>query len=723
MAEEDNDLPDLDAVASENMEPDEQESPVQPLYRIFEGSRIAVGRATGPMWQRQFEAAMKAYEHIHAVWQQCFQYYNNDQSSESETPEGVFKRGDGTENIVFSNLNIMLPAVYSKDPDISVSTTDEEDEGFVTALEALINALFKRRDKIHAKPKVKKATGMGLLTNHGILKLEFTKKDDSREMALAEMERISAELAKVKTQKEAEEVYGQLEALEQNMEVLRPSGFSLGNVLPHNLVVDPFAEQDDGMDARWMIERVFLATQPLVARYTKMAKENGEDEDDQTRVLVYKPTHKAVFAPGQTGAREDGLGLVMSAIDGTGTLPTAHQWDERQAYLDMYYTECFYVWDKATRRVMLFHRDDWQWPLWVWDDPNGTSRFFPYFIIAFSFSTGGTVSAGEVAYILDQQDELNDLNREKRRIRRALFRHFFYNSDKIQQTEAEKFIEALRGDNNEEVIIGVKAGEQKVSEVIEAMAPPAAQYDALFDKAPILESINRITNTSDALRGTQFRTNTNVASVQSYEQSMRISVGAKVDVVEDVVSDIACSVAEIAVQNYSVEDVEAIVGKKLAEGWQQMDLATFQSTVSVEVVAGSMEKPTSAFKKKEAVEIVTAVGQFADAAPATTLTIMLRVLEKAFTEVVIKPEDWDAIRQEAAARMGADQGMQGAGGGMDIETLKVEASKLPPEKQEEVIAMHEQGASPAQILQFVQNEVAALGANNGASAEPARRSA
>ena len=95
-------------------------------------------------------------------------------------------------------------------------------------------------------------------------------------------------------------------------------------------------------------------------------------------------------------------------------------------------------------------------------------------------------------------------------------------------------------------ILGVKAGEKgKVQDCIQAFAPPSLQYEMLFDKPKIFDAVNRITNTSDALRGVQFKTNTNVASVQSYQESMRLSVGAKVDVIEDTVADIALGLAEL----------------------------------------------------------------------------------------------------------------------------------------------------------------------------------
>jgi hypothetical protein len=97
------------------------------------------------------------------------------------------------------------------------------------------------------------------------------------------------------------------------------------------------------------------------------------------------------------------------------------------------------------------------------------------------------------------------------------------------------------------------------------------------------------------------------------------------------------------------EEVVAIIGPALGQGWKEMSLDLFKATYSLQIAAGSMEKPNSVFKKKEAVEIVQAVGQFAKAAPGASLRIMLKVLEQAFTEVDIKPEDWAALDQEVAA--------------------------------------------------------------------------
>lgn len=697
-----------------------------PEYRIFSGSRIAISSSVGKVWERRKNAAIKAYEQVTAIWDEVLKYYNNNQMRAITGPRGTFKRGDGTENVMFANLNIMLPAVYSKDPDVTCSTNDESKQAFCRTLENVINTLFRDRQGVNAKPKVKKAVGIGLLTNFGILKVDWTKKDDSREIAIQQMTKLTQDLAKAKTQEEVTQIYGKLEALEMNMEVLKPSGPALGNVLPHNLIIDPYAEQPDGCDGIWMMERLFFPTAALIQRFTKPDPEAADANNGKStaRVYAYKPTHKAVIDDSD-GSRDDGIGLVMQAID-SNVLSVHHTDDERTAYLRMYYTECYMVWDKLTKRVMLFHRDDWSWPLWVWDDPLNISRFFPYFIISFVMSTGGTVSVGETAYYLDQQDSINDINRKLQRMRSSLYDYWFYDSESVNSDEIEKMLKGMVGESSgSKKVVGIKVGEgKKVSDMFQSVVPDMEKYKELFDKTGLLDAINRLTNTSDALRGVQFKTNTNEQAVQTYQESMQLSVGSKVDVVEDVVADIANAYGEMSIQNLSTEDVQKLVGQTLAANWEEMDLETYRANYNLTLVAGSMQKPNSVFKKKEAIQVAQSLGQFAQAAPGGTLTVMLRVLEQAFTEVVIKPEDWALIQSEITQKtqqgVGSPAGTipdasatpspgqtqpnapqpqptpgttPGAGSQL-IEQLK----NLPPQIQAEIGQMHAAGDTPQVIF-------------------------
>jgi hypothetical protein len=711
-----------DIIAGKKKGDDKEAEKVVPPYQVYPDSKTPVSKAFGALCRTMVESSIKANELIHEAWEQCFAYYNNHQVKVSESSKGVFSRGDITENIVYSNVNVMLPAVYGRDPDIAVNTTDKEDEEFADCAKALLNALLKGKNLLNCKPKVKKAVGVALMTNFGVLKLDYVLKDDSTDSVQQALIDVTKEISEAKSQKALESAYGKLAAIESVATVFEPGGPKLKNVMAKNLVVDPIAEMPDGTDANWMAERCYISTAFLKHKFTR---KDGED----CWVYIFKPTHKAVFTTGSGNQKDDAYGLVLESL---GAETSYQENDEIDTYRGQYYTECWMFWDKATRRTSLFAADDWTYPLWVWDNYTKTTRFFPYFIIGFGLSTGQTASVGEVSYYLDQQDEINQINRQISRIRNSIFNFFFYNSHKISQGDAELLMQAVRrGFVDEQSVVGVKVPEgSKISDVFEALVPPSLNYEALFNKEPTINSINRISNTSDAIRGVQYKTNTNEASVQSYQDAARMSVGAKIEVVEDVMSDLCKALLEQCVQNMTKEEVTSLIGQKLAEPWANMSLDAFTSHFALELVPGTSEKPNSIFKKKEAIQVAQAIGQFASSAPMTSMKVALRVLEQAFTEVVIKPEDWDLMQKEMEMNMargnssgaaappqpgqnapppgGAPAGGPPGAGPPSPGGIPPALANLPPEIKQHVEQMHQQGAQPQEIAMFLKAAVQKL---------------
>jgi len=693
------------------------------MYQVYPDSKIPVSKAYGSLWRTMIDSAQKANELIYEAWEQCFAYYNNHQVKAQDSSKGTFSRGDVTENVVYSNVNVMLPAVYGRDPDIAVNTTDKEDEKFAEAAHNLLNALLKGKNLLNCKPKVKKAVGVALMTNFGVLKLDYVLKAESADTAIESLVEVSKQIEKAKSPKALEDAYGKLAAIESVVNIFESGGPKLKNVMAKNLVVDPVAEMPDGTDAGWMAERCFIPTNFLKYKFTR----KGEERD--AYYYIFKPSHKAVFTSGSGNDKDDAFGMVLETLGGETSF---QENEEVGGYRSLYYTECWMVWDKATRRTALFAADDWTYPLWVWDNYTKTTRFFPYFIIGFGLSTGQTTAVGEVSYYLDQQDEINQINRQVSRIRNSIFNFFFYNSNKLAAPDAELLMQAIkRGFSDVQSVVGVKVPEgSKIGDVFEALVPPSLNYEALFNKEPTINSINRISNTSDAIRGVQFKTNTNEASVQSYQDAARMSVGAKIEVVEDVMADLCKALLEQCVQNMSAQEVEGLIGKKLSEGWNNMSLEEYNKRFALDIVPGTSEKPNSVFKKKEAIQVAQAIGQFASAAPMTSMKVALRVLEQAFTEVVIKPEDWDLMEKEMEMNMmrgnstgasappqpgqngppppqaggGASPGGAPGGGG-----IPPELANLPPEVKQKVEQMHASGAPPEAIASFLKQAVAGGG--------------
>ena len=539
---------------------------------------------------------------------------------------------------MFANTSVMIPAIYSKNPDVAFSTDQCEDKEFVAILSKAVNAIFNRKAPrgINLKPRIKKAALHAELTNLGIIKLDYISKDASLEKAQEDINILFDKLEKAEDIKEVQEIEGQMMALETNMEWMEPSGFKLSTVLPTNLIIDPCAENEDASDANWILEECYIATNYLNAKFTK------KDGDD--RMLLYKPTHK-IKTDGM-GSREDALGLVLEAIEEGVESRKSHTDDLRQSYIYQNMTKCFYYWDKSIRKVFLFADNDWSWPVWAWEDEMRLSRFFPYYIIQFYPSTGGIAAPGEASFYLDQQDEINQINAEMRKIRRMVFNVLVYNNNKIKPDDAKKLAHYLKNGTGDNILgINVDAG-MSIKDAMETLAPPSINYEAVFNKQPIYQTIDRLSSVSDALRGAQLKANTTEDAVQAYVSAAQLRVSNRTDAIESCVEELAWSLAEILVSLASPDDIVGLVGEADAKKWKSLSVDELNANYSVKVAAGSSEKPTSAFKKKEAIQISQAVGQFARAAPGSTLKVVLKLLHGAFPEIEITDEDWASIDQE-----------------------------------------------------------------------------
>jgi hypothetical protein len=146
-----------------------------------------------------------------------------------------------------------------------------------------------------------------------------------------------------------------------------------------------------------------------------------------------------------------------------------------------------------------------------------------------------------------------------------------------------------------------------------------------------------------------------------------------------------------------------------------MRLGDYLANYSFEMVAGSTEKPNSAFKKKEAIQAAQAVGQFAKAAPGATMKIMLRLFQKAFSDIVVHQEDWDLLDKEITATLqkgistqgappGAGDATAGAAGGQPQAQpgaggVDQFLASVPPEVKQRAAQMIQQGVPPEQVMQ------------------------
>lgn len=689
----------------------------EPLYKVVGDSKVPVAKHTGSLWQSRRDQGLGARKSVEQAWDEAIRYYENDQmahrdGSENRSGNQVYgrrlnKQWTETENVVFANCSIMVPMLYAKNPTISVSTEIEAYTALADAISRLGNKLIdmKRTPGLNVKPKMRRAILSTLLTNSAIAKIGWVRKEDSSEQAIQQLQELSQQLEQAKNRKEIMEVEGKIMALEEKIALLSPSGPTLKMLSAHQIVRDPTAQSPElGDDDNWIMEWDFLPTDYLNAVY-------GQKHGEETR-SIYQPTHVLEGKSGVEAVEQQVNSFRLIQNEGE-IKAAAYGYGNEKAFKTACHTKVWYVWDRVTRRVLMFADNNWTWPIWVWDDPLKLPRFFPYYGLHFHESVVNNTAKGEVTYYLDQQDAINDINDEVARSRRWARRNVFYNKNTISQQDVES---VLKGDDGTARGIDVPEG-MKMDDVIFTLTPPALRIPELFSPDSKFAAINRITGINDAMRGAQFKTNTTNKAVETYNQNTDIRVDERVDLIEEFFADIMWGILQLCLMNWDAEDVINLIGQQAATSWQRVtDPRMFDTQISCRVEGGSTQKPNSTGKKKEAAEIGQVLGQFASGAPAIAVP-MLKMFERAFEgTVIVTDEDWAMIMQSIAAQMqpkggaptdpNAEQGGQPAQNDEQLKAqLQQKIQNLPPAAQKELEKLVQQGVPPSEALQQIEGQL------------------
>lgn len=585
-----------------------------------------------------FKGTQETYKSYHDDWKRAITTFVKEGSMEDFLETGVAK-----ENFVRQIVQSLLDLTYMRNPTVEVSSTNAENTEFAEALDQIIEAVINKTGahSLNLRRYVQRMIVAGHLTNYGIMKLVYTPEKGSAEDTLLLFQQTQKKLKETTDLSDAAHLYALLDRLTEEMNNRRPMGLTLKNVSPFMFYVDPDCTKDDLSDAKFTFEVDFLAEGLIKSEYMTF------DEDEQKWRFRYDAN---VEYDGETrtgnrtalSAKETLVAELMPDID-----------DKEREYKQKGTIPCVWMHDRVTKLRYLYIMDRWDTPLWVDGDELQLSRFFPYFVLAFSASVSGIVRRSEVSYYLSHQVEVNNTNSQASKIRNAAFSTILYDSTKIDSKEVVKVLEQIQKPSTVLRSIGVKLTdpEAKLENVFVPFMMPVAKMPELFQDPRNRSAIDKAARISAAARGQEFRTNTTNEAIAQYQEASNASTGTLTDIIEDTVSQILWSIAEVVVSKYSKEYVTKIVGAAAASMFQNMSVQEFNSTYVMDIEAGSSEKPTSENKKKEALQIIQMLGQFGKAAPMTIITIVSRMLRKVFSRTLVSDQDLQMLQQEGTAAM------------------------------------------------------------------------
>lgn len=651
------------------------------VYKLDPATKIPVSKYEGNMWQGRRNAGKKAIEHLVEGWEEAQKYYSNAQQNHRKETEGnksgnrqfAKDRRDNfsmTENIVYATVNAVIPSIYAKNPNVEITMTDEQAAPFGVLLEHLANKLAAMRSApgINLKPKVRKSAVRCEITNEAWVLVGWTMREDSADGAREDIARIGAELASAKDEKELERLEGELLALEESIDLLDPPGPFVRTVQAKDVLMDCDASEDDSSDTNWIMMRSSFPTNYLNARYRTKNKDGSYSS-------VYKASHIVDATTAKDASQVQQEIDNFKIFDNSKDDYKAYGYDDKRAYERAKRTVVWYCFDKVKRRFYLYADNDFTWPIWVFDDPYHFPDFFPLEKLQYHADPTAPRSRGEVSHYLDQQDEINTIVDELNRARTALRDNTIFNSAIIDAKSVEDIML-----NSNKKMKGVKVPDgQTLDKCIMAPPMPSLQFEHLWDKSSAKQAVNMLSGVGEAMRGEQFKTNTTNQAISEYSSLSNMRLDEKRDAIEDFIGGIMSKVLFMCLQFMDQQTVAGIVGAEAhPELWKQMQPQDIRKLVQCSIEGGSTQKPTSAAKKAEALQMGQILGQFASASPYVVL-LMLKMFQRAFDSIVIEDADWEQLQQ--GIMMQLQQGNNNPGAGAQGGDPKEEAAVQDMVKQ------------------------------------------
>lgn len=498
-------------------------------------------------------------------------------------------------NLIGSFIDILTSYLYAKNPDVSAraprrvqGAPNTEEDAFAETMQIVLSRLWKRAG---LKAKARKMIRSTLSTSVGWLKILMLTDHKENPQVANQMKDAQDNLKRLAAAREAlqdgsstEDVDLQIaqinqltEGLASQLELVIYTGLSIDFCLSENIQCSlDVADTGDYLDADWMSDDIYVQKSDLKTRFPDLADADlkGASEYYQ-KTLVQEAQYDA-----------------MTAANGEGQFMKGGSSNRMGGSNPISFCKVTERWNHTTGLIETFIDGVKCWAKPPYPPPYASSRFYPYFRLAFYPVDGERHPQSLVDRLIKLQDEYSVTRSNGRLVRERSVPGWFFNQGQLSPEEVQKIQQSEHME-----MIGLKPTSNDLP-LEKAVTPkPIPRVDpALYDTTPIRRDMEVLSGVQEAQQGSGDQNKT--ATQAEIEQSgFNSRTGTDRDTLEDVLRDIAQYTAELALQCLTTEQVQKIAGPKAF--WPfGMEIDDILNLVEVEIDAGSTGKPNSSAEKK-----------------------------------------------------------------------------------------------------------------------------
>lgn len=569
--------------------------------------------------------------------------------------------GDGVKNqkrtnMVYSTVAAVLPQVYAKDPDISITPSEAVSEaryaavkGFARTLEVVLSRLMIKDAKL--KRRAKACVRSAMTTCIGWAKLTY-QKDIRRDPQIEQrMNDIQDNIERLAVTIRAIDDPGKLQEEEANRETLKQSltalETSVERVVAEGLVVDHVRSEDI------IILDATVRSFDGYVQASAIAQRIWMGKDRYETAFGHAPPKGAKVYSGPQNDAEQKVG------SGDGKPESFY---------------CVYeIWAKHENTVYSLCDGHEGYAREPFQPEKLGKHWYPFFPLGFNLVDGQFYPMADVELLQLLSEEYNDTREQQKDHREDSMPVRVARSGGALTPED---IEKIQKRKSREIVVLSGAGGKPLSEDMEEFAGVTIN-PVLYDLTPIRSDIEIVSGASDATQGSVLKAKT-ATEATILREGLQSRTAERQDAIEDWILDMATYGAEILLQELTPAQVQRIAGDDAQ--WPQMTRDEIFDQIALEIRAGSTGRPNRVAESEQwtklAPEIRDTILQVAQLRAqgqsdiADTLVELLKETLRRFDERI----DIDAFIPPAQLMQPALPGMQPA-----ADPMQQPGAAMPPE--------------------------------------------
>jgi hypothetical protein len=394
------------------------------------------------------------------------------------------------------------------------------------------------------------------------------------------------EISEAETQ---EELKMQIAGMEARIELMVKRGLCVDFVRAEDIQVSiDIAAIADYRDADWISHDLFIQKDTAKGRFPRLT----DDDFKRATEYVQRDTGKDVSQPvdgfiSPNPAMPEGTFIKATDNVGMGQASATAGKDRPVTFLKF-----IELWDHRDLNVKTMCDGVDRWAADPFVPEYATSRFFPFFQLAFFEVDGARHPQSLVERTWKLQDEYSSRRSAGRKMRERSIPGTVFNSGELDPDEAAKLEKST-----EQEMVGIRLTTPG-ADISKAMgAKPIARIDpAIYDTKDILYDMNVVTGVQEALSSGESQANTATeADIQQSGFASRTNADRNTE--EDVLTEFAQYTAELAIGCLTSRDVTRIAGPYAF--WPEgMDVEDVLTMVEVDIKAGTTGKPRASADKE-----------------------------------------------------------------------------------------------------------------------------